>query len=103
MQLARLFSRMGGRTREDKISGPFNWDELERLTARLGMLHGRLETAQAVGHHGTVNTVKRDMRQVWTERERMLERLLNQSSNSLSPSLGFFVPTDFFEGSFAGR
>jgi len=78
MQLARLFSRMGGRTREDKISGPFNWDELERLTARLGALHGRLETAQAVGHHGTVNTVKRDMRQVWTERERMLERLLNQ-------------------------
>ena len=78
MQLARLFSRMGGRTREDKISGPFNWDELERLTARLGALHGRLETAQAVGHHGTVNTVKRDMRQVWTERERLLERLLNQ-------------------------
>ena len=69
MQLARLFSRMGGRTREDKISGPFNWDELERLTARLGVLHGRLETAQAVGHHGTVNTVKRDMRQVWTERD----------------------------------
>lgn len=78
MQLARLFSRMGGRTRDDKISGPFNWDELERLTARLGALHGRLETAQAVGHHGTVNTVKRDMRQVWTERERLLERLLNQ-------------------------
>ena len=78
MQLARLFSRMGGRTREDKISGPFNWDELERLTARLGALHGRLETAQAVGHHGTVNTVKRDMRQVLTERERLLERLLNQ-------------------------
>ena len=78
MQLARLFSRMGGRTREDKISGPFNWDELERLTARLGALHGRLETAQAVGHHGTVNTVKRDMRQVWTQRERLLERLLNQ-------------------------
>ena len=78
MQLARLFSRMGGRARDDKISGPFNWDELERLTARLGVLHGRLETAQAVGHHGTVNTVKRDMRQVWTERERMLERLLNQ-------------------------
>jgi hypothetical protein len=78
MQLARLFSRMGGRTREDKISGPFNWDELERLTARLGALHGRLETAQVVGHHGTVNTVKRDMRQVWTERERLLERLLNQ-------------------------
>jgi hypothetical protein len=78
MQLARLFSRMGGRSREDKISGPFNWDELERLTARLGALHGRLETAQAVGHHGTVNTVKRDMRQVWTERERLLERLLNQ-------------------------
>jgi len=59
MQLARLFSRMGGRTRDDKISGPFNWDELERVTARLGVLHGRLETAQAVGHHGTVNTVKR--------------------------------------------
>ena len=78
MQLARLFSRMGGRTSDDKISGPFNWDELERLTARLGVLHGRLETAQAVGHHGTVNTVKRDMRQVWTERERLLERLLNQ-------------------------
>jgi hypothetical protein len=78
MQLARLFSRMGGRTRDDKISRPFNWDELERLTARLGALHGRLETAQAVGHHGTVNTVKRDMRQVWTERERLLERLLNQ-------------------------
>jgi MFS family permease len=34
MQLARLFSRMGGRTRDDKISGPFNWDELERVTAR---------------------------------------------------------------------
>ena len=78
MQLARLFSRMGGRTRDDKISGPFNWDELERLTTRLRVLHGRLETAQAVGHHGTVNTVKRDMRQVWTERERLLERLLNQ-------------------------
>ena len=78
MQLARLFSRMGGRTRDDKISRPFSWDELERLTARLGALHGRLETAQAVGHHGTVNTVKRDMRQVWTERERLLERLLNQ-------------------------
>ena len=77
MQLARLFSRMG-RTRDDKRSGPFDWDELERLTARLGMLHSRLETAQAVGHYGTVNTVKRHMKQVWTEREQMLERLLNQ-------------------------
>ena len=60
------------------MSGPFDWDELERLTARLGMLHGRLETAEAIGHYGTVNTVKRDMRQVWTERERLLDRLLNQ-------------------------
>jgi len=51
---------MGARVRDDKLSGPFNWDELERLTARLGLLHSRLETAQAVGHHGTVNTVKRD-------------------------------------------
>ena len=42
------------------------------------MLHGRLETAQAIGHFGTVNTVKRDMKQVWTERERVLDRLLNQ-------------------------
>ena len=78
MQLARLFSRKGGRSRDDKISRPFDWDELERLTDRLGMLHGRLETAQAIGHFGTVNTVKRDMKQVWTERERVLDRLLNQ-------------------------
>ena len=78
MQLARLFSRKGGRSRDDKISRPFDWDELERLTARLGVLHGRLETAQAIGHFGTVNTVKRDMKRAWTERERVLERLLNQ-------------------------
>jgi hypothetical protein len=78
MQLARLFSRKAGRAREDRISGPFDWDELERLTARLGILHGRLETAEAIGHYGTVNTVKRDMRQVWTERERLLDRLVNQ-------------------------
>ena len=78
MQLARLFSRKGGRTREDKISRPFDWDELERLTARLGVLHGRLETAQAIGHFGTVNTVKHDMKRAWTERERVLDRLLNQ-------------------------
>jgi hypothetical protein len=78
MQLARLFSRKGGRARDDRISGPFDWDELARLTARLGMLHGRLETAEAIGHYGTVNTVKRDMRQVWTERERLLDRLVNQ-------------------------
>ena len=78
MQLARLFSRKGGRSRDDKIPRPFDWDELERLTARLGVLHGRLETAQAIGHFGTVNTVKRDMKQVWTERERVLDRLLNQ-------------------------
>jgi hypothetical protein len=78
MQLARLFSRKGGRSREEKISRPFDWEELERLTARLGVLHGRLETAQAVGHFGTVNTVKRDLKRVWTERERMLDRLLNQ-------------------------
>ena len=78
MQLARLFSRKGGRSRDEKISRPFDWEELERLTARLGMLHGRLETAQAMGHFGTVNTVKRDMKRVWTERERMLDRLLNQ-------------------------
>ena len=78
MQLARLFSRKGGRSRDDKISRPFDWDELERLTARLGVLHGRLETAQAVGHFGTVNTVKRDMKRAWTERERVLDRLLNQ-------------------------
>ena len=78
MQLARLFSRKGGRSRDDKISRPFDWDELERLTARLGMLHGRLETAQAIGHFGTVIAVKRDMKQVWTERERVLDRLLNQ-------------------------
>ena len=51
---------------------------LERLTARLGVLHGRLETAQAIGHFGTVNTVKRDMKRAWTERERVLDRLLNQ-------------------------
>ena len=78
MQLARLFSRKGGRSRDDKISRPFDWDELERLTERLGMLHGRLETAQAIGHFGTVNTVKRDMKQAWTERERALDQLLNQ-------------------------
>jgi hypothetical protein len=78
MQLARLFSRKGGRIRADKISRPFDWEELERLTARLGVLHGRLETAQAVGHFGTVNTVKRDLKRVWTERERMLDRLLNR-------------------------
>ena len=78
MQLARLFSRKGGRSRDDKISRPFDWDELERLTERLGMLHGRLETAQAIGHFGTVNTVRRDMKRVWTERERVLDRLLNQ-------------------------
>ncbi len=78
MQLARLFSRKGGRRRDDKISRPFDWDELERLTARLGVLHGRLETAQAIGHFGTVNTVKRDMKRAWTERERVLDRLLNQ-------------------------
>ena len=42
------------------------------------MLHGRLETAQAIGHFGTVNTVKHDMKRVWTERERVLDRLLNQ-------------------------
>jgi hypothetical protein len=78
MQLARLFSRKGGRSRDDKISRPFDWDELERLTARLGVLHGRLETAQAIGHFGTVNTVKRDMKRAWTERERVLDRLLNQ-------------------------
>ena len=78
MQLARLFSRRGGRVRDEKISRPFDWEELERLTARLGTLHGRLETAQAIGHFGTVNTVKRDMKRVWTERERMLDRLLNQ-------------------------
>ena len=81
MQLARLFSRKGGRSRDDKISRPFDWDELERLTDRLGMLHGRLETAQAIGHFGTVNTVKRDMKQVWTERERVLDRLLYQVVN----------------------
>ena len=78
MQLARLFSRKGGRSRDDKISRPFDWDELERLTARLGVLHGRLEKAQAIGHFGTVNTVKRDMKRAWTERERVLDRLLNQ-------------------------
>ena len=78
MQLARLFSRKAGRGREDKLSRPFDWAELERLTERLGMLHGRLETAQAVGHFGTVSTVKHDMRRVWVERERMLDRLLNQ-------------------------
>jgi hypothetical protein len=78
MQLARLFSRRGGRVRDEKISRPFDWEELERLTARLGTLHGRLETAQAIGHFGTVNTVKRDLKRVWTERERMLDRLLNQ-------------------------
>ena len=52
MQLARLFSRRGGRVRDEKISRPFDWEELERLTARLGTLHGRLETAQAIGHFG---------------------------------------------------
>ena len=79
MQLAaRLFSRKGGRARDDKMSRPFDWGELERLTARLGVLHGRLETAQAIGHFGTVTTVKRDLKRVWTERERMLDRLLNQ-------------------------
>ena len=78
MQLARLFSRKGGRSRENRISRPFDWEELERLTDRLGMLHGRLETAQAIGHFGTVNTVKRDLKRVWTERERMIDRLLNQ-------------------------
>ena len=78
MQLARLFSWKAPRVREDKPSGAFNWEELERLTARLGMLHGRLETAEAVGHFGTVNTVKRDMKRVWTERERLLDHLLTQ-------------------------
>jgi hypothetical protein len=79
MQLARLFSRKGGRTREDKISRPFDWDELERLTARLGVLHGRLETAQAIGHFGTVNTVKHDMKRVWTERDRLLNQVVHQA------------------------
>lgn len=78
MQLARMFSRKAPRVRDDKKSGPFNWEELERLTARLGTLHGRLETAEAIGHFGTVNTVKRDMKRVWTERERLLDHLLNQ-------------------------
>jgi hypothetical protein len=78
MQLARLFSRKAGRSRDDRISRPFDWEELERLTAHLGTLHGRLESAQAIGHFGTVNTVKRDMKRAWTERERMIDRLLNQ-------------------------
>ena len=78
MQLARLFSRKAARIRDDKIARPFDWQELERLTARLGALHGRLESAQAIGHFGTVNTVKRDLKRVWTERERMIDRLLNQ-------------------------
>jgi len=78
MQLARLFSRKAPGVREDNAPGPFNWEELERLTTRLGMLHCRLETAQAVGHFGTVNTVRRDMKRVWTERERLLDRLLHQ-------------------------
>ena len=77
MQLARLFSRKMV-TRGDQAIGSVDWEELERLTARLGVLHGRLESAEAVGHFGTVNTVKRDMKRVWTERERMLDRLLNQ-------------------------
>jgi hypothetical protein len=78
MQLARLFSRKAGRSRDNRISRPFDWEELERLTAHLGTLHGRLESAQAIGHFGTVNTVKRDLKRVWTERERMIDRLLNQ-------------------------
>ena len=78
MQLARLFSWKMERGRDGPAIGSVDWEELERLTARLGMLHGRLETAEAIGHFGTVNTVKRDMKRVSTERERMIDRLLHQ-------------------------
>ena len=78
MQLARLFSRKASRIRDDKIARPFDWEELERLTARLGALHGRLETAQAIGHFGTVNTLERDLKRVWSERQRLLDRLIDR-------------------------
>ena len=77
MQLARLFS-WKERSRDNPARGSVDWDELERLTARLGVLHGRLESAEAVGHFGTVNTLQRDLKRVWTERQRLLDRLINR-------------------------
>jgi len=77
MQLARLFSRKMV-TRDDQAIGSVDWEELERLTTRLGVLHGRLESAEAVGHFGTVNTLERDLKRVWSERQRLLDRLINR-------------------------
>ena len=77
MQLARLFS-WKERSRDDRALGSVDWEELERLTARLGVLHGRLESAEAVGHFGTVNTLQRDLKRVWSERQRLLDRLINR-------------------------
>ena len=77
MQLARLFSRKMV-TRGGQAIGSVDWEELERLTTRLGVLHGRLESAEAVGHFGTVNTLERDLKRVWTERQRLLDRLINR-------------------------
>jgi hypothetical protein len=78
MQLARLFSWKMERGRDDPAIGSVDWEELERLTARLGVLHGRLESAEAVGHFGTVNTLERDLKRVWSERQRLLDRLINR-------------------------
>jgi len=77
MHLARLFSRKMV-TRGGQAIGSVDWEELERLTTRLGVLHGRLESAEAVGHFGTVNTLERDLKRVWTERQRLLDRLINR-------------------------
>ena len=78
MQLARLFSWKMERSRDNPAIGSVDWEELERLTTRLGVLHGRLESAEAVGHFGTVNTLERDLKRVWTERQRLLDRLINR-------------------------
>ena len=76
--LARLFSRKIERSHDDPTIGSVDWEELERLTARLGLLHDRLESAEAVGHFGTVNTLERDLKRVWSERQRLLDRLINR-------------------------
>ncbi len=78
MQLARLFSWKIERSPDDPASDSVDWEELERLTARLGALHDRLESAEAVGHFGTVNTLERDLKRVWSERQHLIDRLINR-------------------------
>jgi hypothetical protein len=73
--LARLFSWKMERSHDDPAIGSVDWEELERLTTRLGVLHGRLESAEAVGHFGTL---ERDLKRVWSERQRLLDRLINR-------------------------